>query len=88
MKIMEFEHMGHIFGALEVSPPMLKCWPSQKKMPITKWLYLLDYHMFFSSENSVGICGMHLPHMDASQMLVGLEGANILFVHTVYFLWT
>ena len=59
---MEFEHMGQIFGALEVSPPMLKCWPPPENAD-HKMAVSLELPHAFSSENCVGICGFHLPHM-------------------------
>ena len=68
-----FEQVEHILCALEVSPPTSKYWPSPKKWLSQKWLYLWNYRKFFGSENFVGVLGIHIPCLDASQTLIWLE---------------
>ena len=48
-----------------------------KILAITKkWLYLWNYRKFFSSENFVGVLGIHIPCLDASQTLIWPEHAE------------
>ena len=47
-----------------------------KKSLSQKWLYLWNYCKFFSSENFVGILGIRIPCLDASQTLIWPEGAE------------
>ena len=84
-KITAFEHVERILCALEVSLPTLKYWPSPKKWISQKWLYLWNHRKFFSSENFVGILGIHIPCLDASQTLVWLERAENFIPKLVYF---
>ena len=78
-KFTAFEHVERVLCALEVSPPTSKYWPSQK------WVYLQNYRKFFSSENFVGILGIHIPCLDASQTLIWPEGAENFIPKMVYF---
>ena len=55
-----------------------------KKWLSQKWLYLCNYRKFFSSENFVGILGIRIPCLDASQPLIWLEGAKNFIQKLVY----
>ena len=82
---MSFEHVERILCALEVSSPTSKYRPSLLKWLSQKWLYLWNYRKFFSSENFVGILGIHIPCLDASQTLVWPERAENFIPKLVYF---
>ena len=73
------------FGSLSSNVEILAI---TKKWLEQKWLYLWNYREFCSAENFVGILGIHLPCLDASQTLIGPEGAAMFIPNMVYFLWT
>ena len=74
----------NVFYVLWKFPLLVEILAITKKMVITKWLYLWNDRKFFSSENFVGILGIRIPCLDASQTLVWPERAENFIPKLVY----